>query len=45
MDVALEDYRPAGVNWRGDAVWLRHESAREQEKEANDTGRTHLPAS
>jgi hypothetical protein len=27
MDVAFEDYRPAGVNRRRDAVWLRQQSA------------------
>jgi hypothetical protein len=38
MDGAFEDYRPAGVNRRRDAVWLRQQSARQQEKEADDTG-------
>jgi hypothetical protein len=45
MDVALEDYRAAGVNRRRDAIWLRQQSARQQEKGEDDTGSTHLPAS
>jgi hypothetical protein len=45
MDVAFEDYRPAGVNRRRDAVWLRQQSARQQKEEVDDTGRTHHPAS
>jgi hypothetical protein len=27
MDVTFEDYRPAGVNRRRDAIWLRQQSA------------------
>jgi hypothetical protein len=45
MDVASEDCHAAGVNRRRNAVWLRQQSARQQEKGEDYTRRTHHNAS
>jgi hypothetical protein len=45
MDAAFEDYRAAGVNRRRNAVWLRQQSTRQQEKGEDYTRRMHHNAS